>query len=82
MTLVDWVNSVIVMSGQSRTGGSSMLAASSRAVGEGLAFKLSWPQETGLERVDFFYQYYCKPGSLSKCFIVNKNNNHDNYCFV
>ena len=72
VTLADWINSVIVMSGQSRTGGSSMSAASSRAVGEGFAFKLSWPQEMGLERVDFFYRFYYKLGSLSKCLILNK----------
>ena len=57
VTLADWIKSVIVMSGQIWTGGSSMSAASSRAVGEGLTFKLSWPPETWLERVDFFTNF-------------------------
>ena len=35
VTLANWIKSVIVMSGQTGTGGSSRSAASSRAIGRG-----------------------------------------------
>ena len=39
VTVANWIKSVIIMSGQSGTGGSSRSAASSRAIGQGADLK-------------------------------------------
>ena len=64
VTLASWIKSVIIMSGQSGTGGSSRSAASSRAIGRGADLQAvmaagDWAREST------FCQFYYKPGPLS-----------------
>ena len=64
VTLANWIKSVIVMSGQTGTGGSSRSAASSRAIGRGTDLQCvmvagDWARESTFRR------FYYKPGPLS-----------------
>ena len=64
VTLASWIKSVIIMSGQSGTGGSSRSVVSTRAIGRGA--DLQAVMATGdWARESTFRRFYYKPSPLS-----------------